>query len=172
MAVVIYSFPPVIGTEAHLLILGSMPSQRSLEMGQYYAHPRNLFWRISGSLLGFDPLLPYTLRLEKLKEARIALWDSLKACVREGSLDQKILIESEEPNDLAELLAANPTIRAIAFNGGKSWGSFKKFILPNLSDETRRTLALLPMPSTSPANARVALEDKLQRWGLILQYLQ
>lgn len=79
----IYSFPPAASPEAHTLILGSMPGGASLRAGEYYAHPRNLFWPIMGHLVGAHPALPYPARLRALSAAGIALWDVLQSCERE-----------------------------------------------------------------------------------------
>ena len=95
----ISSFPPVARKDARTLILGSMPGQASLDAGQYYAHPRNLFWTFMGDLVGAKPTLIYSDRLEMLLKAKIALWDVVATCVRVGSLD--IAITEEVPNDFA-----------------------------------------------------------------------
>ena len=93
----IRSFPPVANTDATILILGSMPGKESLKQNQYYAHPQNAFWKIMGELVGAHPHLPYDERLHKLTAAHLALWDVLKTCEREGSLDSDI--QNEIPND-------------------------------------------------------------------------
>jgi len=98
----IRSFPPVATSEARVLILGSMPGIASLTAGQYYAHPRNAFWRIMGKLVGAGPENPYDERLRILKKGGIALWDVLDSCVRPGSLDANI--SNETPNDFAIFL--------------------------------------------------------------------
>jgi TDG/mug DNA glycosylase family protein len=167
----ILSFPPVIGEKPIVLILGTMPGKRSLEAMQYFAHPRNQFWKIMGEIIGFDPNAPYPMRLRKLMDSHIALWDSLNACEREGSLDQDIVESTEIPNDVKGMIAEHPTIKTIAFNGKKSWRAFRHHILPGLTQETLEELILLPMPSTSPANARMAYEDKLEHWSIITSFL-
>ena len=86
----IYSFAPIAERNAGILILGSMPGRASLAAGQYYAHAQNAFWRIISELLQFDPVSSYAVRVQALKSARIALWDVLRSCKREGSLDSMI----------------------------------------------------------------------------------
>ena len=68
----IHSFPPIENAGARILILGSMPGKESLRAGQYYAHPRNAFWPIMGSLIGAAPALPYQQRVHILQAAGIA----------------------------------------------------------------------------------------------------
>ncbi len=82
----IHSFEPIEDRDAEVLILGSMPGRASLMAGQYYAHARNAFWPIMAELLQFEATAPYGVRVQALKAARIALWDVLHSCVREGSL--------------------------------------------------------------------------------------
>jgi TDG/mug DNA glycosylase family protein len=167
----IHSFPPLISAKPAVLILGSMPGRKSLEMSQYYAHPQNQFWRIIGELIGFDPGLPYEKRIQNLSRAGICLWDVLKSCEREGSMDQSIQNSSEIPNDLVGLIRDFPSIQVIAFNGNKAWMSFQKYILPHLEEQTIQRVHLIQMPSTSPANARITFEKKLGSWKKIFNYL-
>ena len=86
----VQSFPPIVSPQSKLLILGSMPGEASLKAGQYYAHPRNAFWHIMGELFGAGPSLPYQERVATLQSIGVALWDSLQACIRPGSLDASI----------------------------------------------------------------------------------
>ncbi len=153
------SFAPVAGPRAHLLILGSMPGEASLRAGQYYAHPRNLFWPLMGELAGAHPGLPYEDRLQLLKTAGVALWDVLQSCTRPGSLDSAI--SNEIPNDLPGFLAGHPYIDCIGFNGRKAETSFRRHF-PELYKNRRYRLILLP--STSPAHAARSYEQKRESW--------
>jgi hypoxanthine-DNA glycosylase len=148
-----------------------MPGEESLLRGEYYAHPRNTFWPIMGDLAGAGPELPYPERTETLKRAGIALWDVLRECRREGSLDGNIVRESEVPNSIPALLEKNPTIAAIAFNGRKSEAAFRKHIEPLLTAETGSRIIRISLPSTSPAHAGRTFEEKLLIWRRILTYL-
>ena len=139
------SFDPVADTDSRLLILGSMPGVRSLQMQQYYGHPQNRFWPLVTMLL----------------DNRIALWDVLGYCEREGSLDSDITCE--QPNDLAGFLQNHPQIHTICCNGGKAAAAFKKYT--RQLDLQRITVHFLP--STSPANARWSLTKLLEAWQVI-----
>jgi hypoxanthine-DNA glycosylase len=99
----VQSFPPIASDKSKVLILGSMPGNTSLNSGQYYAHPRNAFWRIIGELFGAVPSLSYQERVIHLQSAGIALWDSLQACVRRGSPDASIT--EEVANDFPAFFA-------------------------------------------------------------------
>ena len=147
--------PPVISRRTRLVLLGSFPGAASLAAGQYYAHPRNQFWPIVGTLLGEDlPALPYRQRLVRLRARGLGLWDIYAECRREGSLDSAI--EHAVLNDLASLRMRAPGLRAVAHNGGES------------ARAMRITAALgvpvLRLPSTSPANASWSFERKLAAW--------
>lgn len=168
----IQSFPPVLCVEPKVLLLGSMPGRRSLEMCQYYAHPRNQFWTIMGSICKAGLDLPYLERLIVLQETGIALWDVLQTCERDGSLDGSIQKKSEVANDLPGLLKNYPSIRAIGFNGGKAWTVFRRLVQPALKPIVRDRLKFISLPSTSPANAGIPLAEKLKRWQEIQYYLQ
>jgi TDG/mug DNA glycosylase family protein len=163
----LYSFPPIADANARILILGSMPGQASLDAGQYYAHPRNLFWPLLGNMLGFDSALPYQAKMTSLITARVAVWDVLQSCQRQGSLD--VHIHHEVPNDFSAFLHNHHDIQAIFFNGDKAATSFKRFVQPQLD---RPDIALIRLPSTSPANASQTYAMKQQQWQQILPYLR
>lgn len=161
-------FPPIIGRNPKVLILGSMPSEASLAQGQYYAHPRNAFWYIMGSLFHFSPEATYVDRGEQLKQNKIALWDVLQECEREGSLDSSIIGDSIKTNDLSGFLLSHPTIRLIAFNGATAEKEYRKNILPGLNKQLQQTL-MIRLPSTSPAMATLSREQKLVKWAVIAE---
>ena len=119
---------PCAPVAARVLILGSMPGAASLAAGQYYAHPRNAFWRILGAVCHFPADAPYAARVAALQAAGIAVWDVLQSCVRPGSLDTAIERSSEVPNDLAGLLVRHPGIGRICFNGGTAEAAFRRHV--------------------------------------------
>ncbi len=160
----IQSFPPIGRTDARILILGSMPGEASLRAGRYYAHPRNLFWRIMGELLDTDPCAPYKQRVRALESARIALWDVLRSCRRKGSLDSGIDGKSLVPNDFAAFFAEHPKITHVFFNGAKAEECYRRHVHPATVAEPVKYLRL---PSTSPANASIPYQRKLDAWRAV-----
>ncbi|MEZ4680463.1 MAG: DNA-deoxyinosine glycosylase [Caldilineaceae bacterium] len=166
-----HRFPPVSTPDIRVLILGSMPGVRSLALNQYYGHPRNLFWPLMAELVGVPVAAPYAERLVLLNAAGIGLWDSLQAAERPGSLDASIVTHTEVANDFPTFLADHRRVRAIAFNGKKSESTFTKHVLKAGHADLFTNIALLPMPSTSPANASIPLVEKRRRWEELLVYL-
>ena len=121
------SFPPIAAAEcARVLILGTAPSIASLAKQQYYGHPQNAFWPIMGRLFGAERELPYDERRRIVTEQGVAVWDVLRECYREGSLDTSIHVESESPNDIAGFLRSQPNVHSIFFNGGKAETAFRR----------------------------------------------
>ncbi|WP_434109053.1 DNA-deoxyinosine glycosylase [Paraburkholderia caffeinilytica] len=153
-------FPPVVATDTHTLILGSFPGEASLAATQYYAHPRNQFWRLLGAVLGEAGLheLTYDARLERVVKHGIGIWDVLAACHREGSLDSAI--RNAKPNDFDALREHAPQLKKVCFNG-KTAGRFAE-VIGSAGYET------LVLPSSSPANAMLSFEQKLAVWRQIL----
>jgi hypoxanthine-DNA glycosylase len=157
------SFPPVVRADTRVLILGSLPGERSLMERRYYAHPRNLFWRLIGEVIGRDlEVLPYEARLDGLLAEGIGLWDTVASATRSGSLDAAI--REAEHNPLAELAATLPGLRAVAFNGATS-------AKVGLAALAHTDLALIPLPSSSPANASVPYAEKRRLWAAIGEFL-
>ena len=164
----VHSFPPISEVTARVLVLGSMPGKASLAADQYYAHPRNYFWRITGQIFSFPLELDYDSRCNALKSNGIALWDVLKACTRHGSLDADIVESSIVVNDFAKFLKFHPSIEAVYFNGATAASIYLRRVKPDLP----AGLADLPhfrLPSTSPTNASIPIEEKLRRWQSIAE---
>ena len=150
-----YSFPPLINSSSKILILGSLPGEESLKQVQYYAHPRNAFWKIMFTIFNEIYSEDYSAKCELLLKNHIALWDMVHSGIREGSLDSDI--KNEIPNDIEELLKEYQGISTILLNGKKAEAMYKR----HFSQIPVHTIAL---PSTSPANARLNFEEKLKVW--------
>lgn len=161
----VFSFPPIADAAAERLILGSMPGAASLAAGRYYAHPHNAFWPILAELIGFAPEADYATRVAALLAARIALWDVLQSCTREGSLDAQIARASEVPNDFADFFATHPKVTRVYFNGSKAETAFRQRVLPQID---ARRLQFIRLPSTSPAHAARSRDEKLAAWRVII----
>ena len=164
------SFPPLARNDARVLILGSMPGAESLRQRHYYAYAHNQFWPIMGALFGAGRELAYPARVRALLDRRIALWDVLKSCEREGSLDGSIRLDSERPNDFARFFDAHAGVRTVFFNGGKAQSSFRRHVQPRLGALAAR-LRFVRLPSTSPAHAGMARAAKLKAWRQIRSHL-
>ena len=160
------SFDPVVSSTDTLLILGSMPGVQSLTAQQYYAHPRNAFWKIIQSFDGGE-IETYRQRLQMLERQHIALWDTLKHCERPGSLDSNIASDSVVCNDFNWLLRQYPLIKTVAFNGKASEKWFKKLVLPKLDKPA--SFSWLSLPSSSPAMATLSQAEKAAEWRRILR---
>lgn len=155
-------FPPVVNADTRLLILGSLPGEASLAAGQYYAHPRNQFWPLLGSLLQLDlPALPYAERLDCLLQHGIGLWDVIAEAHRHGSLDTAI--RDSQHNDLQQLLASLPQLTLVAFNGQTAGKQAKPL--------AECGVATLILPSSSPAFT-LPFADKLAAWQALAPYVQ
>jgi hypoxanthine-DNA glycosylase len=143
-----------------------MPGAASLQAHEYYANPRNAFWSISEALFGIDRNTPYPARVLALTSAGIAIWDVLKACRRKGSLDSAIERASIVTNDFSGLLSQHYGIQRIYFNGGTARQLYERHVLPTLSKD-QQLIPRLTLPSSSPANARLSLQEKTCAWSVI-----
>ena len=148
-------FAPIIDRRTETLILGSFPSAASLAARQYYAHPRNQFWRLLGALLG-EPLagLDYAERTARVLSHRFGIWDVIDACRRPGSLDADI--SDARPNDFALLRRRAPALRRVLFNGAAAGRFARQFAAAGF--------ATAVLPSSSPAHAARSFEQKLALW--------
>ncbi len=157
-----FSLEPIANYDSKVLICGTMPGEDLLRKQQYYAHSRNLFWKLLGGVIGKDFPHDYNDKKQLLLNNGIALWDVCYSCVREGSLDSNIM--DEAPNDLSGFIETHPNIKAIAFNGQKAAKLFAKYFGSIVN------VRVMVLPSTSPANAGVSMEEKVKQWGKVKQY--
>ena len=158
-----HSFGPIADARTRLLVLGSLPGEESLARAQYYANPRNQFWRLIGAVVEADfAAIPYRQRLERLLQAGVGLWDSVGSATRIGSLDGNIRLQNA--NDLRELADSLPQLRAIGFNGGTS----ARIGMKALGEKP--PWALLPLPSSSPAYT-LSFERKREAWLRLRDFL-
>lgn len=155
---IIHPIPPTYDSNSRVLILGSFPSIKTREMGYFYGHPQNRFWKVAAAI--FEEEVPMTIEARHafLLRNHIALWDSIHQCTISGSSDSSI--RDVVPNDLRPILETAP-IRQIYCNGQKSWEIFHRYIEPLIE----RTAVVLP--STSPANAAWNLDRLVEAWKII-----
>lgn len=159
------SFIPIVDAHTRLLVCGSLPGDRSLAAGRYYANPQNQFWQLLAPVAGVDlPSLDYDARLAALREARIGLWDVVASATRPGSTDAAI--RDHATNDLPALAASLPDLRAIAFNGGTA----AKIGMPQMNRDAGR-YALIALPSSSPLHT-VGVTAKQPAWKSLADYLR
>ena len=152
---VLDSLPPVLLSDTRLVVLGSFPGLASLRAQQYYAHPRNQFWPLLSALWGIDLVgLSYERRVAEASARGLGLWDVYASCRRVGSLDSAI--RDAVFNDLASLRQRAPGLRAIAHNGGESARA--------MHHTQALGIAVIRLPSTSPAHASWSFERKLAVW--------
>jgi len=160
-----FSFAPIAEPDATILILGTMPGTKSLEIQQYYGHVQNNFWRFMFEILNEDFSNDYQIKKALLLKNKIALWDVLQFCERIGSLDSAI--KNEIANDFEQFLKQHANIKTIIFNGQKATAFFKKYVYINNAD-----YQLITLPSTSPANASKPFAAKLEEWKIIRLFVK
>lgn len=158
------AFAPIVSANTRVLILGSLPGEASLAARRYYAHSQNQFWRLVGGAIDREDLaaLDYDARLSALLDAGVGLWDTVASALRSGSLDAAIREAEHAP--LADLVAALPELRAVAFNGGTSARIGRKLLADT-------PIQLVDLPSSSPAYAAMPFAEKRQRWLALREFL-
>jgi len=156
-----HPFKPIVFKDTETLILGSFPSIKSFENNFYYAHPRNQFWKILENVTSY-PVNNRDQKIWLLKECKLGLWDMVKVCSRENSLDSSL--ENEEVNDLATFLEEHPSIIKLAFTGKKAEALFKTHF-PHLTIET------IYLPSPSSAYAKMSFDEKAAQYKKLLGYI-
>jgi len=159
-------FPPILGNNARVLILGSLPSQKSLQTNEYYGNPQNAFWRVMSEICGAGPDKLYEDRVRILIANSIAVWDVLASSVRPGSMDSAIDGNTACANDFQSLMTDQPAIRMVCFNGQAAERLFDKLLSPD-ARHSMEGINFVTLPSTSPAYAAMCFADKLRQWMVI-----
>jgi hypoxanthine-DNA glycosylase len=154
------SFAPFATADIEVLILGSLPGDKSLELNQYYGHPQNKFWKTIATVTGNEIPVTYPDKKNLLKKMKIGIWDVTQNAIRKGSLDSAI--REEQPNDLMQFISKHKKLRVIGFNGKKAEALYDKYF------DRIEPLIYVSLPSTSPANAGISFEKLCGTWKQIL----
>lgn len=156
---VVHTIPPLYDSHSRVLLLGSIPSPKSREIGFFYGHPQNRFWRVLAAVLGEE--VPQTIEEKRAMclKHHVALWDTIARCDIEGASDTSI--RNAIPNDIGKLVRESEITRIFA-TGGKSAELYRKLIEPQLH------IPITQLPSTSPANAAWSLERLIEAYRVIL----
>ena len=164
-----HSFPPVADADARVLVLGSLPGDRSLAAQRYYAHPQNQFWQLMTPVVGHDLVaLDYDDRLAMLRRSGVALWDVVGSANRAGSSDAAIV--DIEGNDLGALVARLPMLRAIAFNGGTALKQGVGLLGRSTAGGLPSDPAIVALPSSSPLHT-IGVAAKQPAWSQLASFL-
>lgn len=155
----VQGFAPIVPDTPKIMILGTMPSVKSLEEAFYYAHPRNAFWPILQKIAGCS-VESVSNKTSLCKALNIFLWDVLQACERQGSLDTAI--KQPQANDFESVFKQFPKIEVVFFNGQAAAKLFQQQVVK--TQALPAGLLYQTLPSTSPANAKMKIEDKCLIW--------
>lgn len=158
------AFPPLVNQNSKILILGTMPGEKSLELQEYYGNKGNSFWKLLFTL--FDQPLPkeYAVKKQLLEENDIALWDVLAYCERTGSLDSNI--KNEKANDFESFYKQYPNIKHVFFSSKNASNFYDKYV------GRKQNMHYSILPSPSGANASKSFLQKLEEWEAILEALK
>lgn len=156
------SFAPIADARSRVLVLGTMPGPEALRKQEYYGFTGNHFWKIMVDLLAPGCAPDYAEKLALLRRHRIAAWDVLANCTREGAADSTI--RDTSPNDIPGLLARHPGIHTIFCNGTTSARLFARFFGGTVA------VPMIPLPSTSPAHATMPYATKRAHWTIVVAH--
>ncbi len=155
---VYHEFPPVFDDRCEVLILGSIPSVTSRNLGFYYMHPQNRFWPVLSAV--FNEKI--TDKKAFCLEHHLALWDTCASCEITSSSDASI--KKVSPNDLS-LILNKANIKQIFTTGKKAHEIYQKYLYPLYKRED------ICLSSTSAANAQKSLDDLIKEYAIIKQFL-
>ncbi len=159
---VIHNIDPVFDERSRVLLLGTMPSPKSREVGFYYGHPQNRFWRVFAELFDEVPAQSISEKCEMLLNHRIALWDVLASCEIEGASDASI--RNARPNDLSRIFQT-ADIKAVFATGTRAAKLYRQLCEPAIG------MPCVTLPSTSAANARMSFDELVKAYRVVLPYV-
>ena len=142
----------IYNKDSEVLILGTMPSKKSRELGFYYANPKNRFWSTLSKVFNEEIDNTKEARISFLLKHHIALFDVLKSCDILSSSDSTI--KNPIPNDLT-LILKETKIKTIFTTGKKAYSLYQKYCYP------KTNIKAILLPSPSPANCPKGIEEKL-----------
>lgn len=156
---VTHEFGPFYDENSKILILGSIPSPKSRELGFYYMHAQNRFWNVLSYI--FNEEIPVTIKNKKdfLKKHNIALWDVLESCEIEGASDSSI--KNPVPNDINKIIK-NSKVKRVYTTGLTAYKFYNKYIFKSVGIEA------ICLPSTSSANAKMSFDKITHEYKKIL----
>lgn len=157
---IVASLAPIVDNHTKTLILGSIPGVKSLQKEQYYANPRNQFWKIIAKIFDDKEPISYAEQIALLQDYHLGLWDVIHSCERVGSLDSTI--SEEVPNNFISFFEQYPSIKNVGFNGSQAYLTFKKLVGFHLFPE----IQFVKLPSTSPTPGKnvKSFEEKIIDW--------
>ena len=152
---VVQPFEPIYNKNSKVLILGSFPSVKSREMGFYYGHKQNRFWKVLATILEVEEPVTVEEKKDILLKHGIAVYDVIESCDIKGSSDSSI--KNVVPADIRKIVAESD-IQVVIANGKTAEKMFSKYQSSSYKG------VVLTMPSTSPANAAFSLERLVEIW--------
>lgn len=158
------AFPPLVNQNSKIVILGTMPGEKSLELQEYYGNRGNSFWKILFTLFDIPLSQDYSEKKQLLIDNNIALWDVLEFCERTGSLDSNI--KNEKPNDFDSFYKKYPDIKHVFFSSKNASNYYDKYV------GRRNDIQYTILPSPSGANASKSFMQKLEEWEVIVEPLK
>ena len=159
-----------VDAQCRVLVLGSMPSIRSLELVEYYGHAQNRFWDFIEELFAIPRALEHVERLRRLRAAGVGLWDVVQSCQRETSADAKI--QAVQVNDFVALFQSYPGLARVYCNGAKAYELWQRHVVSQLEAAATPVPNCERLPSTSPANASQTRAAKLAAWRRLVATLR
>lgn len=148
---------PIADHNSRVLILDTMPGEKSLILQQYYACKSNFFWKVIFKVLKVPNQTDYRLKKQLLFNHGIALWNVLE--FGEEKSNGEYTITSETPNDFYSFFQRHSGITKIIFNGNNAAEYYQQHVA------YYNGLTIEVLPSTSALNTWKSFEEKAAAWA-------